>query len=46
MNLTLDTQKEALEIAIDVLIQYIHNIGHSLKMYIDQFSKDNDFLVS
>ncbi|ORX41466.1 hypothetical protein BCR36DRAFT_339426 [Piromyces finnis] len=39
------TQKEALEIAIDVLIQYIHNIGHSLKLYIDQFSKDTDFLT-
>jgi len=40
-----NTQKEALEITIDVLIQYIHNIGHSLKMYIDQFSKDTDFLT-
>jgi len=40
-----NTQKEALEIAIDVLIQYIHNIGHSLKLYIDHFSKDTDFLT-
>jgi len=39
-------QKEALEITIDVIIQYLHNIGHSLKLYIDQFSKDTDFLVS
>jgi len=38
-------QKEALEITIDVVIQYLHNIGHSLKLYIDQFSKDTDFLV-
>ncbi|ORX84482.1 hypothetical protein BCR32DRAFT_291291 [Anaeromyces robustus] len=38
-------QKEALEIVIDVVIQYIHNIGHSLKLYIDQFSKETDFLT-
>jgi len=38
-------QKEALEITIDVIIQYLHNIGHSLKLYIDQFAKDADFLT-
>jgi len=39
-------QKEALEITIDVIIQYLHNIGHSLKLYIDHFAKDADFLVN
>lgn len=38
-------QKEALEITIDVIIQYLHNIGHSLKLYIDHFAKDADFLT-
>ncbi|OUM64566.1 hypothetical protein PIROE2DRAFT_60578 [Piromyces sp. E2] len=45
MNERTVAQKEALEITIDVVIQYLHNIGHSLKLYIDQFSKDTDFLT-